>query len=128
MAQYADEAGIALFTFTAHGVVSPANALAEQLLSASPQQQQPQQQQPAAGQELAKRKRADAPAGAWSSWSTDEVATWLESAGFAHYIPCFSMVEGGDLKELTADDLAGLPPPVISAFVAKKLLAAIAKL
>jgi hypothetical protein len=38
------------------------------------------------------------------------------------------MVEGSDLKALTRDDLAGLPPPAFSTFVANKLLAAIAKL
>ena len=44
------------------------------------------------------------------------------------YLPCFAMVDGSDLKELSAEDLAGLPPPAISPFVRRKLLAAIGKL
>jgi len=118
---YADEVGIALFTFTANGLVSPANRKAEQLQNTAAQQQPGELQ-------THKRKRADPPPGVWSSWNKDQVATWLESEGFEHYVPCFSMVEGSDLKALTRDDFAGLPPPAFSPFVANKLLAAIAKL
>ncbi len=76
-----------------------------------------------------KRQRTTAPTTTWMQWSKDEVAQWLDSEGFEHYTPCFSMVNGADLKGLTAEDLlSGLPPPAISAFVAKKMLAAIAKL
>jgi hypothetical protein len=121
VSQYADEVGMALFTFTAEGIVSPHNQAAEQLLAgaAAPQP-------PAA---LRKRARTDAPDKTrWATWTNAEVEQFLEATGFQHYIPCFSMVDGADLKGLSADDLAGLPPPAISAFVAKKMLAAFAAL
>lgn len=121
VSQYADEVGMALFTFTAEGVVSPHNQAAEQLLAGAAAPQPPPSSR--------KRARAVAPDKTrWATWSKAEVEQFLDASGFEHYTPCFAMVDGADLKDLSADDLAGLPPPAISAFVAKKMLAAFAAL
>jgi WD40 repeat protein len=119
---YANETGIALFAFTAEGVVSPANTLAEQLACSGADGGS------VSGDSSLKRKRAEAPTTDWTAWTKLEVEQWLESEGFVHYTPCFAMVEGADLKGLAAGDLAALPPPAIPAFVAKKMLAAFASL
>ena len=118
---FADEVGIALFTFDVQGCVKPVTDSAERLVAE------------AAGGRCAaapkRKRRADPPAVAdWKAWTKDQVAQWLESEGFEHYAPCLAMAEGVDLADLTADDLAALPPPAIPSFVARKMLAAFARL
>ena len=110
-AAYADGMRIALFTFTDQGVVTPVNDVARELVSA------------AGG----KRKRPAAPTGSCLRWSKEEVQQWLESCGFEAFAGSFSIVDGSDLKGLTADDLSTLQPPIVG-FPAKKLLQAIKQL
>ena len=116
-AKWAGETDIALFTFTDQGVVSPENDLARDLVSAA---------QPSGAAGANKHKRS-APAGPCTGWRKEQVQQWLESCEFEAFAGSFSIVDGSDLKGLTAADLATLQPPILG-FSAKKLLQAIRQL
>ena len=75
--------------------LAPFNELAKRLVSS----------ETAADAGAQKRKLLPPPSGPCARWSKEEVLAWAESGDLARYAVSFAIVDGTDLKWLTADGL-----------------------